>query len=1596
MGSLDSLDDELSAVQAFHDRRAAADLAVANISGPMAASAVAVHDFYRFLPPGAALALGSAGLGPNSDTVNRIATGYLQAQANGTLARMGEQVSSDELARQASTGAEPGLLAKAVEKRYGVLYDTHASSVGGSSGGGGGGILQGLKGAVVDNWDDPMAKVRGLTRAADTYGRFPTQYATGQYRNFRQQVRDKGLLATVKDDLTSPQQFVTNIYTSSLQTDVGQQADALAAGDRIDTGSGFFLNDQKAVGQARRGAEMTFGPVETWADGSQHAITIGRDVANHLLHLEPGSRSHSVISGFADAAVQIAAMQPASAGSKERSAAKAFKGIEALADDASSIERLRASIGAITAPGRRMTYDANIAHSWVNGPEGQKVAAHFAGTTSTRTLDRLTGEKLSASTLSRLADASTPEDVSKVLHDALGAHELQKAVSSAPWKRMGIELKDRVPRFANRAMDITPETAIDLRDARSTISQADRWASTMKLSEAERDAVHDALSRIPDEPQFLGDGLDSYRATEHANLTQKARANVIQGMVSSAGARLMDHTEKWRTIVDEGEAVHGAEAVYKAEQKVKAAQEHVDKVLRFGFGRSDEEVMYWQNAMNENPSWFGSVKLADGTVEFPKRAIPSLSSETIHDMLPMPNPDEVRRAFNSPLMRGVMKVPGLEPTTVALENLMDKWRTVSLLKPALGVRIIGDTQARILADGGDSVVNHPARAIAWMLGDSSFSESHFAHGNRNMLGQLFNREDAWAASMNKNDRQFWQNVRYKRIEGQQSFTPAQDGFADAWHYQLSKLHASAPGQLVAGADTIEDAHAAWWELADVREAYARAHPPQRSLPGALSGEDLLRPEGAASFLEDTAGRVRHITQDDPRLMQAIKTGNLHVTDPDIVARAQQAGYAVQDIDGVPTAVLPLLEGISPNPLVTDALKSEFGDVAQQFGNKGMVGRVAKIEEMDRKGMDRLTDALFASVLGRPDNFMDKSPFARQEYWNFVRERIAYLDPAEVETIVKNAEMAKLPRDQIRSIKRLAGKAGDTEDFLTAEEMHALAESHAAQRSRDLLDDMSHRHQAFDMVKLIMPFGEAWHQVLTKWSKMLAQPHVWPEMSVAARALRSPELGQVVEPGNADYDTATGEMKPRGLFYKDENGNETVAFPLSRQMLGLFGSAKQAVVGGAGVADVPMTGKVKGLSVGMDVMPGLGPVAQIPMAMLSDHFDDPKYDGIRDIVFPMGEPSGSLFEKLEDAAIPAWVKKILVTNAGYDDRQWSAQVIDSMRYLASTGQYKVNGEGASQEEITRLISDAKSQARTMALVRGLAQTTSPTAPAFDWQIEDVTGKRISALVLGRELHEMQTSDDPQVRDNAILNFLTKHGESAFAVLQGKSMSISPAGALPPTKEARAWLNTNQFAQDEFPLTYGMFAPNDPGNEFDSKTYFDTIEAGDRAQLDPEVALRLANAKVAQALYYSVRNQAGSSLTAEQAVKMRQFREELERRYPGYSAVGDGVPGAPTKATRTQVVEELGRAASDARLADAPLTAPLKAYLAVRAKAEEASVASGLSKGAWATSKQAQSMRQGLFEVGTRLSQQSAAFQSAWETVLLPEFDNALVDQQGATN
>lgn len=1723
MPLFDNVDNELATVSSFQDKRRAADQVVANFTEDQVRAATVIHDFYRFLPPSVSMGLAAAGYAPDDDVVNRIASGFVKQQSNAALAQTGEMIG------QGDVGAAP---LEGATKKSGVDYLRDEEAKGGGGGGFSlGNALGAVKHAAIDDWSDPMSKVKGLTRAADTYGRFPAQALQGTVRSYSKELHDQGLLSTVRNEF-SPNRVMQRASLSGLspeavsQTDVAQAAAAIGSDTGIDQGSGFFSNDDKGLGQSRRASELANSNVVTYADGSQHVPTIGRDIAG-AVGLEPGSRGYSVVSGFGDAAVQIAAMKFQSAPAAERAGAKAFKGTAALADDASTIERLRDSIGAIRSPGRRLTYDKQIAQAWLDSKEGSAVAEHFAGTVSTRDIDRITGGKLSPSHLAALADSSTVDEAKAVMQTALDSGDLKQKIGTvagqvAPWRRTGIEIKDHLPRFANRAVDLVPETRIDLSDARKTLDEADKWASTLKASETERNALHDTLSRISDEPQLVGDGADHYRVLGARRLAMGERRTALVGMLKNASERHMDGFSDWQKIVDDPLADVAKKAA--ATEKVTKARAFIDDVLGMGSKLEDAEVSYWRDQANTNRSFFGSV--AGDEVLQPGRASPSLIAEHIGDTMPMPSPGDVREAFNSPLVSAVMKIPGAQLSKHTLQFVMDKaWKPSHLLRPAFPVRVIGDEQARILAEGGDSIFNHPLRAMAWSIGDSKFADmlpDSLQHGRGDALGRIFDRADEWAGGLNKADSAFWNDVQYKRTEGYLTVKHGQPGFGEAWHDNLGRLHLDPAGQLIANSSSLDEAKQVWWDnLRSVREKLAKAHPPSSTNPLARSGADLLNPDGAASYIDDVAERLHHVTQGNPRLLDAIRTGEVTSTDPKVLSLVREGGGQTKLVNGVESATVPMyLEKGTPNPVFSEALGAEFDDVGKQgFQTRELVGRRTKIDKATEHIYDRAVTKAFSWFLGKPDDFLARSPYARQQYWDEVRSRVAYLHPDDAEQLIKNAESAALPRDQLRTIKRLAGKsasvadtsaleeAGRTvaaipaadvaemarpsnwdelatrledgkgavrlKDFdpkvnapmfgyrdadgklagylsltpsgavselyvdpamrgqgisqklyqaaedaghdmvnassgamtdsgraarakfieskisgakagdnaLSLDELHHLGASHAVDRTQELLYDLSRRHQIADMSKLVAPFGEAWAEIIKVWAKQLSQPKAWEPLSVGMRAARSEDVGATVQPGEGTYDTATGQTKQRGLFYKDENGNEMVALPMSRQMMGL-----------AGLPQVPIVGKVQGLSLGTTVMPGLGPVAQIPMAAMMDHFQDPKYDSLRDLMFPYGSPRGSLVNQVESAALPPAFAKVLNVNGGLDDRQWTSSVADSMRYLASTGKYNVSGPGASEEDINRLLSEAKATSRTMTLVRAAAQSTSPTAPSYEWAIEDKSGKRVSMLTLGRELHELQTDPDPQVSDNAIETFLSRHGEGAFMLLQGKSIAISPAGGLPPTKEAGDWLTAHKDAQDLYPYAYGLFAPRDPANKFDSNVYWQQMDGGERQQLDPEVMLRLANQKVAQARYYSVRNTLGANINAAQSAALSNFRTQLEKDYPGYSANGDDVPGAPVKATRTQVIGQLESAVKDPKLADSPVTAPLATYLDLRRQIEEGvgAVSGKTESASWATSKQYAPVRQAMFKAGAQIAASSPEFRSVWESVLLPEFDRQLTD------
>src|SRR5690606_36230457 len=98
--------------------------------------------------------------------------------------------------------------------------------------------------------------------------------------------------------------------------------------------------------------------------------------------------------------------------------------------------------------------------------------------------------------------------------------------------------------------------------------------------------------------------------------------------------------------------------------------------------------------------------------------------------------------------------------------------------------------------------------------------------------------------------------------------------------------------------------------------------------------------------------------------------------------------------------------------------------------------------------------------------------------------------------------------------------------------------------------------------------------------------IWPrELARNPAAVR--RFQQVIEGARGEeFGEVMGAPEGEGFFYKNQFGDEVFVYPFSSFLT-------RHTVG----VPIPLTGTVKGLSFMTDVMPGLGPVSQIPVAWI---------------------------------------------------------------------------------------------------------------------------------------------------------------------------------------------------------------------------------------------------------------------------------------------------------------------------------------------------------------------------------------------------------------
>jgi len=901
---------------------------------------------------------------------------------------------------------------------------------------------------------------------------------------------------------------------------------------------------------------------------------------------------------------------------------------------------------------------------------------------------------------------------------------------------------------------------------------------------------------------------------------------------------------------------------------------------------------------------------------------------------------------------------------------MQVWRKARLFRPAWGVRVVGEEQARLWQYGLDGLFNHPVQALAIVLGANP--ESRLGRKLAALPSALVaDADDNIVKALTKRvGRSFIDDIGAWQGDAKGvPFVFDDPDFAESLNKPFSDIFESATPRGVAQSANAAGDHRLWttatrgdprWNGAVVDEVIRlRNDPIARAVAQADNPEaakQWLLGEGRKSF--DQVFRPERVVRTAPDAAPKM-VGELTPQELD-----RMAGWYVD-------TVYSRLHGVSAgNDMIFDAIRTgtldgtnltigkgydSLVDSVKRFADEGWEGPTHVRAPLPRgKGLTKsaghFVDQVMWELMPRPSNYLSRSPAFRQLYWRRAEELAPFLDAADRIKMLANAKAAGVPASIRQRILGIPTSA----DSIGLNELDRLSKGYALQTTKDLLYDLSERGQMWDQLRLLFPFGEAYQEVLSRWAKGVAQN---------PKILR--RLGQGVA-------LARGS----GVFEKGPFGQEVFTYGPAEWI----GEKMMDLTGTEGVP-VPISGSVSGLNIAGNGLPGVGPVVQIPLSYLkrnSPGFDkwlqtDEFGKNIYDFVFPYGDQfSGNIPNDIAELVLPTWVGRVLVGVGNPEgDKEFGNTVGYMMNYYASTGKYDLHGPDAV-EESDRLLKDATKAAKFFMIFRGLSSATLPTAPIPRWALRDKNNKLVEQTVIRDKYYDRLTKDGG---DAAFEWLIDTYGDAAFLVAQGMSTTT---GFTPRTEKQWSWVAKNPKVRDLYPETYGLFAPEDPKGEFDF-TGYQLTEGRERERLSPKQRLDLANHRLASYIYDKAAGRYGEDIDDETQDALDNLKMALEEEYPGYNT------GAVDYASTKRRILELTRAVDDKELAKVRpgAVAGVRDYLTLRDKALEMQDERGLTSRQVSTAQDAADIRAWLKKYGRKIVEDHPQFRQLWQQVFMRE-------------
>jgi len=622
-------------------------------------------------------------------------------------------------------------------------------------------------------------------------------------------------------------------------------------------------------------------------------------------------------------------------------------------------------------------------------------------------------------------------------------------------------------------------------------------------------------------------------------------------------------------------------------------------------------------------------------------------------------------------------------------------------------------------------------------------------------------------------------------------------------------------------------------------------------------------------------------------------------------------------------------------------QEEFTTLGAQKGLPAVLKREQLATERNtnefKKTLDRGTNFFFGKLYGYATRTLERSPVFRTYYYEEIGKNVDQLSPEgakqaldEIVTSAKEAKKSVAEYVNNKTLVQKLNKALTGNGTATLEELDDFAKHIGLERTKELLYDASNKSNLEDAMRIVAPFAPAWKEIIGTYT------HLFRENPLAGFR-NTTRLFNGAKNADPDNDG-------RGFFYKDPITNAlTFLFPAS-------GLLARALTG----LDAPLKSPAARLSQGLQVIPALGPVAQIAASYLLPNV--PATKDIVELLLPYGRKTVS-----KETFLPGWATKAYEALRADESKLgtvYANTYAETLLAVSTQGKYDMS----DPDQVKLLQQDAKGKAKWLTGFRALSQLLGPTAGSTEFKVTTKDGD-VYASELTKQFYALQTKD----YDTAIQTFLDQFGDEVSLYVTSKSQANLKG--LEATEQFGDWENANEDLFKEFPEVAAYLAP--AGDDFSYAVWERQILTGKRERLSDKEMIDLAQNRIGSAKYSWARKQIGQFPDEKGRELLKQYRAVLHDELPGFPLVAEFKVGE-----FANNVEKMRDLVNDPRTADNKIAKTIKTYIEYRDVYKKVALAQFGSDNI-GQSKQTQFMRDGLANIGEMLILDNPEFARVWQ-------------------